>query len=148
MIDNCLIGYPESFISFITKSKVCFDIDYKTFELLLPSKELIIKDEEQYLECKEECRTKTHTFLDFPVRGKRVMFPHPMSYLFTYELLESGIKALDQYDEEPYYRITSFYYKDGKERKRIEKYRTTFTKKEFIESTKFYGKSKVKVRKK
>ena len=32
--------------------------------------------------------------------------------------------------------------------KKIEMYRMTFTKQEFIESTKFYGKSKVKVREK
>ena len=66
MIDTCLIGYPESFIRFITKSIDCFDIDYKTFESLLPSKELIMQDEEQYLEYQKQCGTKEHVFLDVP----------------------------------------------------------------------------------
>ena len=148
MFDTCLIGYPESFIRFITKSKDCFDIDYKTFESLLPSKELIMQDEEQYLEYQQQCGIKEHVFLDVPVKDLSIVFPHPMSYLFTYDLLERGIKGLERYPEEPCYKITRFYHKDGIETKKIEMYRMTFTKQEFIESTKFYGKGEVKVRKK
>ena len=145
MIDTCLMGYPKSFIDFIMKSKDCFYIDQQTFESLLPSKELIKKDEEQYLQYQKQCGTEKHAFLDVPIKDISVVFPYPTSYLYAYELLEKGITGLERYPEESYYRLTRFYHQDGIETKEIEMHRMTFTKQEFIESTKLYGQRKEKI---
>ena len=145
-IDTCLDDYPERFKAFITMQKDCFDIDQKTFESLLPSKELIIQDEKQYFKYRKQCDDDKHKYLEVSQGDIRSFSMWPESYILTYDLLKGGIKALERYPELMCYVTLTFHHDCVRLTKDVEVHKMTFTKQEFIQSTKAFGESKEKVK--
>lgn len=135
MYKRSLYGYSKAFVKYL---ETFCDVDYldqETLDSLLPSRELVAEDEKLF--------TKL-LLSDFYLIAGRLCYP--LSYLFTEELLSSKKEeALSELPESPFYTLVldDKEVVDGKEKYKKSFVPATFTKKQFLESTRKYSTQKV-----
>ena len=126
MIESPFKGYSKEFIAYVKDVMLDRCVYFAKVKSVLPSPELVAKDEELYeILCESSYRMPEMLL----VKGETTCRV-PISYSYVSSLISEMSGIFDAYPEQPIYRILSL------ETGKFECYEAPFTKTELLESSK------------
>ena len=126
MLESPFKGYSKEFIAYVKSVMLDRCVYFDTVKSVLPSCELVAKDEELYeILCEASYRTP-----EMMLEKGEMTCSLPISYIYVGSLISRTFGVFDAYPEQPIYMILSL------ETGKLECYEAPFTKSEFLESSK------------